>query len=111
MDNWPGVYRDRSLQRAVLKDAGISNTVALTVLWRILALFFVPNWFRCINSENDDTMMVLSYCDRLSRNLSLVPTCVRDVQHQSQLSYFLDTVALCIPLVILKIMLATKSRR
>ena len=55
--------------------------------------------------------MVLSYCDRLSRNFSLVPTWVRDVQHQSQLPYFLDTVALCITLVILKIMLATKSRR
>ena len=79
------VSRIRSPRRDVWKDSDTSATSALTVLWRSLNLFVVPNWFLRTDTANYDTSVVLDLCWSPSRNLYLTPTCVRNVYHIFQL--------------------------
>ena len=72
--------------------------VYLTVTWRSVDLFVVPNWFICTDAANDDTSVVLAMFWIPSRNFSSIPACVRNVHHISQLSDWLVSVSLDIPL-------------
>ena len=83
---------------------------ALTVLWRILDFFFVPNWFLCADSTNDDTSVVLALCWSPSRNFSSTSPCVNNVHHLYQFPDFLVAVALDISLVMSTMLLYTISR-
>ena len=83
----------------------------LTVPWRSLGLRVAPNWFLCTDSANDDTMIVLYFCEITPRNLFMMPVCVRNVKHLSQLSDCLVAVAVAILSVVLRMLIVTISRR
>ena len=68
--------------------------VALTVPWRILDFLIATNWFLCTDAVNDDTKIVFFPFEILSRNLFVMPVCVRNEHHLSQLPYGLVSVAL-----------------
>ena len=55
----PDVSRAGLLQRAIRKEAYTSDMSALTVLWRSLDLFVVPNWFLCTDAVNGGISSVL----------------------------------------------------
>ena len=67
---WPDFSWDRSRQRAILKDTDISDTSAMTVLWRSFASFVVPNWFCCTDAVKGGTRRFLSVSDTPLRNFS-----------------------------------------
>ena len=46
-DFWTDMSMAGYLQKSILKDADKSDTAALAVMWRILVLLLVPNWFHC----------------------------------------------------------------
>ena len=100
-----------SLRRCVRKDADTSDMVDLTVRWRITCFLVFPNWFRCTEAANDDTRIVPCSCGIPPKNLSVIPECLRNVPHLSQLPDFLVAVALEVPLEALRIPLAMISRR
>ena len=100
-----------SPRRFVRKDAYTSDTTSLTVTWRSLELFVVPNLFFCTYVVNDDTIIVLYHCGIPSRDLSLMPVCERNLHHLSQLPDCLVVVTLGIPLVVSRMSLVTISRR
>ena len=50
------------LLRPVRKDADTPNMANLTVMWRSVAFFVVPNWFLPTDAENYDTIIVLDPC-------------------------------------------------
>ena len=85
--------------------------VALTVPWKSMALFFVPNWFPHNNAENSDTRVVLDPCWIMLRNFSSIPAHMSNMHHLSWFTYWLVAVDLEIPLVMSMIMLATIYRR
>ena len=70
-----------------------------------------PNWFRCTEAANDDTRIVFCACGITSRNLSVIPECLSNVPHLSQLPDCLVAVALEMPLEVLRLPLAIISRR
>ena len=84
---------------------------ALTVLWRSLGLRVVPNGFLCTDAVNDDNRIVFSPCGIPSRNLFVMPVCLMNVHHLSQLPDCLVAVALAIPSVVSRMLLVTISRR
>ena len=110
-DIFPGVSRVRLPRRYIQKDADTSDEAILTVPWRGLDLFIVPNWFLCTDFSNDDTRIVLSPCGIMSRNFFFLPMCVSNVNHLSQFPYFLVAVSLVIPLVVLRMPIVKISRR
>ena len=71
----------------------------------------VPNWFRRTEAANDDTRVVFCACGIPSSNLSVIPECLRNVPHLSQLPYLLVAVALAIPLEVSRLPLAMIFRR
>ena len=72
--------------------------VYLTVPQRGVCFFVVTNLFICTDTVNDDTVIVLCYCGITHNNLSVIPECVRNVHHLSQLKDCLEAVALEISL-------------
>ena len=82
----------------------------MTVPWRSLDLFVVPNWFLCTDTANDDTIFFPPY-GIPSRDLFSVPVCVRNVHHMYQFPDYLVVVAMVIPSVMLRMPLVTISRR
>ena len=84
---------------------------ALTVTWRILDLFVVPNWFICTDTAKYDTSVVLAPCWSPFSNFYFVSACVSNVPHLYQLSDCLVTVALYITLVVSMELLVKISRR
>ena len=105
------VSRARSPQRCVRKDVDTSNTAALTVLWKSLDLLVAPNWFLYTDTVNDYTRIFLYSCGIPSNNLFLMPVCVSNVHHLSQLPCCLVVLTLYIPLVVLRMPLVIISRR
>ena len=82
-ENFPDASKFGSPQRFIRKDVDTSNTEALTVPWRSLGLRVDPNVFPCTDAENDDNRIVFFTCGILSRNLFVMPVCVRNVHHFS----------------------------
>ena len=107
----PDASRVRTPWRCVQKDTDTSETASLTVLWRSLDLFVVPNWFLCTDVSNDDTRILLSTCGIPYRNLFLMTMCVRNMQHLSHLLDCLATVTLAITSFVLRITLVKISRK
>ena len=60
--------------------------------------FFLPNWFLCTDTANDDILIALCSCGIPPNNFSVMPECVRNLHHISQLPYCLDAVVLEMPL-------------
>ena len=89
-----------SLRICVWKDADTSDMAVLTVTRKSFCLFFVPNLFLGNDAANDGTIIVLCYCGIPPNNFSVIPECVINVHHLSQLPDFLDAVALTIMLVV-----------
>ena len=75
----------------------------LTFLWRSVCFFVLPNWFLCTAAVNDDTMIFLCCCGIPPKNLSVVPECVINVQHLSQLQDRLAAMYVVMPLVALRL--------
>ena len=92
-------------------DIDTSDTSYLMVSWRCLGLCVVSNWFLFTDAANDDTRIVFSLFGIPSMNFSVMPVCVRNVHHCSQLPDCLVVVALAIPLVVLRILLVKIPRR
>ena len=81
------------------------------VPWRSLVLRTALNWFLHTDALNDDTRIVFSPFWIPSRNLFVMPVCVRNVHHISQFTDFLVAVALSIISVISGMLLVKISRR
>ena len=76
-----------------------------------MGLRIAPNWFLCADAANDDTGIVFYPCGIPSRNLFVMPVCVRNVHHISQFTDYLVAIALDIPLVVSMILLVKISRK
>ena len=93
------------------KDVDISDTEDLTVPWSSLGLYVAPHWLLCTDAANDDTRIVFSSCGITLNNLFVMPVCVSNVHHISQLPDFLVAASLVITLVMLRMLLVKIYRR
>ena len=84
-DSFNDASRAKLFQRYVLKDADTYNITALTVMWRKIFLFVVPNWFCHNNDVKEEMRMALSSCGSISSNVSLTPGWKSKVHHWYQL--------------------------
>ena len=107
----PDAYRVRSPRRCVWKDVDTSDTAVLTVTWRSLDLRVAPKSFLRTDVANDDTRIIFSSCGVTSRIFLMIPVCLRNVHHLSQLPDFLVAVDLLIPLVVSRMLIMKISRR
>ena len=71
----------------------------LTVSWRRVFFFVVPNLFICTDATNYDTVIVLCSCGIPQKKFSMIPDYVRNLHHLSQLPDCLAQVDLDMPLV------------
>ena len=110
-DVFPEDSRAGSLRKCVQKDADTSDMADLTVPWRSTCFPVFPNWFCCTEAANDDTRIFFCDCGIPSRNFSVIPECLRNVPHLSQLPYCLVAVALAMPLEASRLSLAMISKR
>ena len=83
----------------------------LTVPWRITCFPVFPNWFRRTEAANDETRIFLFACGIPSRNLSVIPECLGNITHLSQLPECLVAVGLAMLLEASRLPLAMISRR
>ena len=66
----------------------------LTVTYRSVCFFVVPNYFLCTDIENDDMMTVLCSFGISPKEFSVMLEFVRNIHHVSQLLDCLTAVAL-----------------
>ena len=94
MDLCLDASRVGSPQRCVRKDVDTSDNAAMTVPWRILGLCVAPKWFICTDAMNDEKIILFSLYGIPSSNLFVMPVCVSNVHHLSQLPLCLVAVVL-----------------
>ena len=81
---WINASRVGSLLRAVWKYVDTLDMEDLTGPWRSLDFFVLSKIFICTNSS-DDASVFLYTCGSSSKSLTLMPACVSNVNHLSQL--------------------------
>ena len=110
-DVWLEEFKVGSLQRCVQKDVDTSDISDLTVPWMSFFFLVMPNWFCCTEAANYETRIVLCSCGIPSRNLSVIPECLRNENHLYQFPDRLVLVALVMLFEALRLPLAMISRR
>ena len=89
------------LQSCIHKGVDTSDMLDLTVPLMIVCFFVMKKWFLCTDAVNDDTVIVLCYYCISPNHLSVMPECVRNIHHISQLPDHLAAVDLAMLLVAL----------